>query len=105
MLATRLELLLKHAQNTPGFTHTPDAFTLTDSGFVPEAVPIVKMFDAENCTLIRVHRKGCDFSGDSRSYIDLGVKTIDVENPGDTIAGLQLALEHAAPLLFMEIVK
>ena len=106
LLAKRLELTLLAASKKKGFAHVPDAFTITDSGFEAEAVPIVEMFDAENCTLIRVHRKGHDFLGDSRSYIDLsslGVKAVDVDNPGDTIASFQLALERAAPLLFLEI--
>lgn len=106
LLARRLELTLLAASQAKRFRHVPDAFTLTDSGFGPEAVPVVEMFDPENCTLVRVHRKGCNFDGDSRGYIDLsqlGVKTVDVENPGDTVSGFQLALERAAPLLFMEI--
>lgn len=105
LLAKRLELTLLAAQQKKGFRHVPDAFTITDSGFMPEALPIVEMFDPEHCTLIRVHRRGCDFSNDSRGYIDLaqfGVKCIDIENPGDTVAGLQLVLEREAPLLFME---
>ena len=91
------------AQQRKGFRHYPSAFTITDSGFGPEALPIIKMFDPENCTLIRVRRDGCDFSGDSRSYVDLPVKTIDVKNAGNSVAAFQLELERKAPLLFMEI--
>ena len=106
LLAKRMELTLLHAQKTPGFVHTPTAFTITDSGFEAEAGPVVEMFDSEHCTLIRVHRKGCDFSGDSRGYIELpGIKTIDVENPGGTFASFQLALERSVPLLFLEIAQ
>ncbi len=108
LLARRLELTLLAASKQKGFRHVPDAFTITDSGFAEEAVPIVQMFDAENCVLIRVHREGCNFDGDSRSYIDLsslGVKTVDVENPGNNFAAFQLELERKAPLLFMEIIQ
>ena len=108
LLARRLELTLLAASKQKFFRHVPDAFTITDSGFAEEAVPVVRMFDAENCTLIRVHREGCNFDSDSRSYIDLsslGVKTVDVENPGNNFAAFQLALERAAPLLFMEIIR
>lgn len=106
LLARRLELTLRFAQERKGFHHVPSSFTITDSGFKPEATPIVEMFDPENCTLLRVHREGCDFSGDSRDYIDLedrGVRSIDVTNPGDTVASFRNELERAAPHLFLEI--
>jgi len=58
-------------------------FVVTDSGFRPEAETLVETFGAENIILIRVHRDGTSFDGDSRSYIaldDLGVKEYDVPN-------------------------
>ena len=53
---------------------------VTDSGFTEEAMVLVQEFGAENITLLRVHRKGYDFSGDSRGYIDLPVRTLDLIN-------------------------
>lgn len=56
---------------------------VTDSGFREEAEAVVAAYGAENVKLIRVHRKGYDFKGDSRSYIDLadlGVEEEDVIN-------------------------
>ena len=61
----------------------PVPFIVTDSGFREEAEAIVGHFGAENVKLICVHRDGCTFEGDSRSYIDLtdlGVSTEDVVN-------------------------
>ena len=61
--------------------HLP--FIVTDSGFREEAEAIVNEYGAENVLLIRTHREGCNFDGDSRSYIDLddlGVWTVDVQN-------------------------
>jgi hypothetical protein len=55
---------------------------ITDSGFAEEAQTVVDHYGAENCFLVRVHRKGYDFSNDSRSYIDLDVKTHDIINDG-----------------------
>lgn len=58
-------------------------FIVTDSGFREEAEAIVEAFGAENVKLIRVHRDGCTFEGDSRDYIsldDLGVEEEDVVN-------------------------
>lgn len=65
---------------------------VTDSGFEPEGMVLVDRFGAHNCTLVRLHRPGCDFSGDSRSYIDLpGVRTLDVQNDG-TVDNLRALL-------------
>lgn len=60
-------------------------FVFSDSGFSEEAIPLIYEVGSENCKLIRIHRDNCDFSKDSRSYIDLeqyGVKTYDIENNG-----------------------
>jgi hypothetical protein len=58
-----------------------DLIVVTDSGFAAEAVPLVESFGAENTVLMRIHRTGCDFNGDSRSLIALdGVRTVDVHN-------------------------
>lgn len=60
------------------------AFAITDSGFRPEAVPIIEYFGAANCRLLRVKREGTWFY-DSRSYIsleDLGVSAVVVSNNG-----------------------
>lgn len=53
------------------------------SGFADELEPVLDLLGRENAILIRIHRPGQDFAGDSRSYIELpGVKTFDVENSG-----------------------
>lgn len=60
-----------------------DITAISDSGFEAECVPVVERFGAENCFLMRLHRPGHDFTGDSRSYIDLsahGVQSVDVRN-------------------------
>jgi len=57
-------------------------FVCSDSGFAVEAWPIINtIFGKENTLLVRVSREGKDFTGDSRSYIDLpGVDTIQIKN-------------------------
>jgi hypothetical protein len=58
-------------------------WVITDSGFAYEAKPVIDLVGASNCTLIRLHRHGCSYKNDSRSYINLnefGVATIDLEN-------------------------
>lgn len=56
---------------------------ITDSGFRVEAEPVVRLVGAENCLLVCITRDGCDFSNDSRTYIDLtdlGVKRVGISN-------------------------
>jgi hypothetical protein len=58
-------------------------WVITDSGFEDEARPIMREVGADNCTLVRLHRDGCTFAGDSRGYIDLDVPTkLDLNNNG-----------------------
>jgi hypothetical protein len=72
------------------------SFVIDDSGFVPEAAYVVSRADASVCRLIRLHRSGCNYSADSRSYITLpGVQTLDLHNdgaPDEMMQTLQLEL-------------
>lgn len=62
---------------------------ITDSGFLPEARVLIDEVGVENVRLIRVHRPGSDFSGDSRSYISIPeVAEVDINNDG-TLAELE----------------
>ncbi len=66
---------------------------VTDSGFIEEAEAIVSEYKAENCLLVRIHREGYTFSGDSRSYIDLGhlgVDSYDIKNDGGKLFSADL---------------
>jgi hypothetical protein len=63
-------------------------FFVSDSGFKPEAEVLIREFGAEQVTLIRAHRDGCTFQGDSREYINLDdrfVNSFDVENPSGSV--------------------
>jgi hypothetical protein len=61
-----------------------ELYVCSDSGFMTEALPVIDLFGKKNTLLVKIHREGKDFSGDSRSYIDLnGVQTIDIENNGN----------------------
>lgn len=72
-------------------------FVIDDSGFVPEVQHVIDQVGPGSCALIRLHRVGCDFSGDSRSYLTLdGVRTIDLHNNSVPLAMLdQLELEFS----------
>lgn len=58
-------------------------YVISDSGFVGEAAVLKERFGAENIALMRLHREGCTFEGDSRSYIYLtDVFSADINNDG-----------------------
>ena len=59
-----------------------------DSGFLAEAVPIIECYGADKCLLIHVHRQGCNFDNDSRSYwlYDNTLTTVELQNDGDLFA-------------------
>jgi hypothetical protein len=61
-----------------------DIVAITDSGFKEEMLPLIKQFGKDNCFLIRVHRDGTSFDGDSRSFVELeDVTSIDIYNNYD----------------------
>lgn len=45
-------------------------YALSDCGFSEEVVPIINTVGTENVCLIRLLRDGCDFSNDSRRYVN-----------------------------------
>lgn len=55
---------------------------VSDSGFVDEALVLIERFGADNVDLVRIERPGCDFSIDSRSYLELPVRTSVIINDG-----------------------
>mgnify|MGYP006423684957 CR=1 FL=1 len=67
---------------------TSQLFLVPDSGFEAEALPVIDYFGWDNVFLVRIERTGCDFSNDSRNYLDLPCATYDVENNG-TIEAFQ----------------
>ena len=55
----------------------------TDSGFYEEAHTVVRSIGRRNTILIRLHREGCDFRNDSRSYLrGVAGEERDIENNG-----------------------
>lgn len=61
----------------------PEVVIVSDSGFVEEARCLYKYTNASDITIVRLHRDGCNFKNDSRSYIELdGVVSFDVYNNG-----------------------
>lgn len=72
-----------------------DSIIVSDSGFYHEAKEVVDFFGADTVELWRVHRDGCNFSKDSRGYINLhedGVTIYDIQNNG-SLDDLRLLVE------------
>lgn len=74
------------------------SFVISDSGFTPEARFIIDQVGTDNCILIRLHREGCSYAGDSRGYIDLPITTYDITNDGAPEAMLSALQLHLGNL-------
>lgn len=72
----------------------------SDGGFVEELTPIIDKLGKENVMIVRIHREGCDFSGDSRDYLPDGIvsNTFDVYN-NDTLLDLMVKMKHVFEIL------
>jgi hypothetical protein len=56
---------------------------VTDSGFRDEVIPVVAALGASNVSLVRLHRPGRTFAGDSRGYLTLDhLYSVDLQNDG-----------------------
>ncbi len=76
-----------------------DCVAITDCGFEAEIAPIVERFGQKSILLLRCHRPGHSFAGDSRSYVELpGVATLDLHNTG-TLAAWQGTVQSAVARL------
>jgi hypothetical protein len=64
---------------------------VTDSGFREEADEVLKVYP--EALLVRLHRAGTSFMGDSRSYIQLGIEAVDMHN--DTVEAPNAIAEFA----------
>lgn len=82
------ELMLRRLDERPELR----TVIITDSGFAEEAEVLIERYGADNVALVHIHRDGCDFNGDSRSYLELPVRTIEVDNNG-SIEDLALKLQ------------
>lgn len=65
------KLMLERIKHLSGMLVISDAGFVTETGFITKHYP---------CYLIRIHREGCDFKKDSRSYINLPIPSWDVTN-------------------------
>jgi hypothetical protein len=96
LMAQQLKLLVEMHPEIRGFL-------MTDSGFRSESEVMVREFGADAITVIRLHRHGYNFDGDSRGLVDLtdlGVKTYDVNSPDGDLPGLLDNIKSKVPFLF-----
>lgn len=82
--------IVKHTQekhgNDEGIGDLKFTLVITDLGFTDEAKVLLDFFPPEEVTIVQVHREGCDFFNDSRSYVELpNVVTWNAENREDTV--------------------
>lgn len=60
---------------------TPEFAIFSDGGFIEEIQPLIDNFGADNVTIIRLHRDGYTFNGDSRTYLqDIGCREYDIKS-------------------------
>lgn len=56
-------------------------YIFSDGGFESEIHPFIDKFGTENIMIIRLHREGFDFKGDSRGFLEIPeVTTCDVDS-------------------------
>lgn len=74
----------KALMNNLPTNNTTDVF-IDDAGFVEEVTPIIDKVGQDNVVLIHIHREGCSFKGDSRSWIpdDMFKNYYVINNDGD----------------------
>lgn len=67
--------------------HLSFVFVVPDCGFQEEVETLKAAFGAVNVLLVRLHRDGCTFANDSRSYVyDSACPSIDVRNKEGELA-------------------
>ena len=61
-----------------------ELIAISDSGFMEEAEVLIEKYGDANVVLARIFREDCDFSKDSRDYLDFDdrICTIDIYNDG-----------------------
>lgn len=60
-----------------------DVVLVSDCGFSVEGKEITEHFGHDNVMLVRLHRDGCTFKGDSRSYVEFPCyRNVDLQNDG-----------------------
>jgi hypothetical protein len=79
------DLAARHLRDAMRENPAQQLYVCSDSGFETEALPVIDLFGRQNTLLVKIHRKGKTFTGDSRSYIELeGVQTLTLLNNGTT---------------------
>lgn len=83
--------------------HSSDCIIATDCGFRSEVQTVVQRAGKANCLIIRIHRDGCTFENDSRSYLPDNLCDVrDLDNNRDhhflLAAGLRLITQQFAEI-------
>lgn len=63
---------------------------ISDGGFIEELQPLLDKYGHKRVLVVRIHRHGCSYSGDSRSFLPnldtrgAPINIIDLQNKGDS---------------------
>lgn len=92
----------QHAKNSAA-----SLIVASDCGFKEEVERVISNAGKRNCVLVRLHRNGCNFDGDSRSFMPDGLcDTWDIQNDGTiheaTMKVLRLAQRELGAQLLKE---
>lgn len=79
--------------------HKAELNVISDSGFTEEAAPVITLIGAGHIMLYKIERPGCDFSKDSRSYLNLPVETKWLTNGGKLFGFTDLVIREVAAYL------
>lgn len=60
-------------------SYSPNTYVISDCGFQIEVDHVIKNFPEKDVLLVRLHRQGCTYDGDSRGYVK-GPNVIDIYN-------------------------
>jgi hypothetical protein len=95
-------LAARHVQRHMLDNPNQELYVCSDSGFAAEAQPLIDLFGADNVLLVKPHREGKTFTGDSRSYIELDdVTTVSITNNG-TIDEYHRMVDHLTAVWLAE---
>lgn len=69
-------------------------YVFSDGGFDYELMPLIDKFGADSIYVCRLHREGCTFEGDSRSYFtDEQLEALGINNVMDFVNNQQSIYE------------
>lgn len=76
-----------------------EAFFVSDSGFKPEAQVLIEQFGPQNILLLRLHREGHTYEGDSRDYVYLDEEEVESHDITNKTGDVNVTIHKAAEIV------